>query len=168
MDKLRVPNLHPFDVAAYVSRPALERRIIDHISTSRPKQYLIVVGSRGVGKSFLVCKLMKERRKIAYVRLKSKEADLEEALRSKLEINPTQAFEIEDLFEPFEKLRVSELPVLVVEIDGTIEAEAVVSSQSQVIKSLCDNFGLAHGVLILSNANAAAWLKEDGTGQDFF
>lgn len=134
----------------------------------RPERYLIVVGSRGVGKSFLVSKLLKERRKVVYVKLRAKKTDILDVMRSKLGINENEAFELEDLFLPFTELRGTEKPVLVVEIEGTVDdADAMVASQSQILKALCDDLGLALGILILSNANAAAWLKQDASRQNF-
>mmetsp|Transcript_3916 Transcript_3916/g.12770 ORF Transcript_3916/g.12770 Transcript_3916/m.12770 type:complete len:170 (+) Transcript_3916:260-769(+) len=167
MDKLLVPYLHPSDVAAYVSRPAIERRIIDHVSESRQRKTLVVVGSRGVGKSFLVSKLLKERRNGVYVKLRAQNMDILEVLRVKLEIKPSEVFAVEDLFLPFAELYGTEKPVLVVEIEGTVKHEATVGSQSQILKALCDDLSLARGILIPSNANAAAWLKQDARRQNF-
>jgi len=144
----------------YVERKGLEQRIDDHVRQTTPWKYLVIVGPRGGGKTTAVKKTLKGRGKVVYVKLTSEVRTIQARLRGRLGIPADKPFELEDAFKAFKSLHGGDKPVLVVEIDSNVSSEAV-RMQSQEMKVLCVDAKLAHGILILSDANATFKLNTD-------
>lgn len=127
----------------YVPRPKLERRILNHITKARPSGYMVVVGPRGAGKSYLIAKLLAGRPLVVYARVTPSKPTVADAVGC-------------DLVQVLGRYQT---PVVVVEIDGVVATEP-----AQFLKLLCSDYGLAHGIIVLDDASL---LTKDPHRQDF-
>jgi len=166
LEQCKVPEI-PEDVSdVYVERHGLEDRIDAYVRQELTTEYLVVVGPRGGGKSTAVKKVLRGRGKVVYVKLDSEVSTIQERLRKNLGLPSHEQVELSHAFQGFKGLHGVEKPVLVVELDSNVSPDSI-GQQSSELKTLCTDDKLAHGILVLSDANAAFKLKEDPDRQQF-
>jgi len=165
LQSCKIGRISQDDEEIYVERQGLEQRIADHVRRTTPRKYLVVVGPRGGGKTTAVKKMLMGRGKVVYVTLESEVETIQANLRSNLGIPSDKVFKVKDAFKAFEGLHGVDKPVLVVEIDSNVSSKTV-KEQSQELKILCTDAKLAHGILILSDANATFKLNTDEDRQE--
>jgi len=160
LQRCTLPNIAAAHKEVLVERKELEDLIAAHARKAVSEEYLVVAGPRGSGKTTLVKKMLLGREKVVYVSLKSEVQTIQAVLRGKLGIPSGEPLDLEHCFEAFEGLTGEAKPVLVVELDSNVSADAV-RQQSQEMKILCSDQNLAHGILVLSDANAVFKLNPD-------
>jgi energy-coupling factor transporter ATP-binding protein EcfA2 len=156
----------PPESLQFIHRPRIEKKIVDFVSLPFPTGFMVVVGPRGSGKSTAVQNVLRgNRSKVVYVTLTSDMPRIGDRIKAELPISR----EVNDLaayFRPFANTKGAAKPVLVVEVDSQVSGDYV-KVQSQELKRLTADLRLVHGILILSDANAALKLNPDPARQTF-
>ena len=166
LQTFKVPKLADAVKERYVERQTLEAAVREHINVSVPRKYMIVVGPRGAGKTSLIRRVLLSREKVVYVQLTSSSQKIADVFRAKFGLSKDVEVDLKKIFLPFEKSAGADKPVVVVEIDSQVDAGSV-TTQSQELKSVVSDEQLAHGILVLSDANAAFKLNLDEQRQRF-
>lgn len=136
MDKYR-PGLF-FRDEYYVPRNSIGSRIAQYVGSGLTGKHLVVVGSGGVGKSFLVNRILADRAKVVYVQLVGNSYSVQDYLRGDT-----------TMFAPFTHGGGAEdkKPVLVVEVDRASDDRAAPWADG-TMKQLCHDYGCCHGIIV--------------------
>jgi len=160
-----IPPMARKDFERYVDRDGLEERIRAHVNQDDVTNYLVVVGPRGGGKSTAIKRVLARRARVVYVELDETTKTIYDALLSKtlwlsFFFSYRRSLAAYELYPGYKK------PVFVVEI-STPASDVTVKNEAQQLKELCTAHKGAHGILILSDANAAGKLNQDDDRQKF-
>lgn len=149
---------------SYIHRPALEDKITSILHRETPsKQYFVVYGPKGVGKSVLVAKCVDGKKGVVKVLISSvfEKSGILQVLSTKLMGEGSKAVSQEEMVNALMNAKVEgRLPTLIFEIEHGEGAEQKACVNS--VRSLCKQFAVySNCIIILSETNAALVFGQD-------